>query len=802
MFKNYFTIAWRNLTRNSLYAFLNVAGLSIGLACALIVFWFIRFQTSFDHSHKNIDRIYQITTEFHSDGTGYSRGVPAPMWKATQAEFPQYKSTMCFEKYRSFLAALDNSGKAVKKFKEDSPVLAFVQPEYFTIFDSHWQVGDPKNALSKPNTIVLSEKMAQKYFGKENPIGKSVRLENELNLEVTGIVDNPAENTDLPYEFFVSFQTLVANPKFNYGGSGLDNWSGVNSNTYCFLLLPENADLKSVQKQMLALNKKYHGDEYKFYAHPLIPYSEMHHSETYNGAMPMKWIWIMSVIGVFLIVTACFNFINMATAQALRRSKEIGVRKAVGGTKSQVFIQFMTETALITFAALVIGLALAFLVVPHINNWLDQPGTWPVNINWGDALLWIFMVSLFIVVVLLAGSYPGGILAGFRPVLALKGSISTRQIGGISLRRGLIVFQFVLIQLLLICTLVVNNQVDYMLSKSVGYETKGIAEVRIPTPDKVNQSTFRQRLLAIPGISDASFCLFLPTTSSNNNSNVRFDTRQKDELWSMNTKNADDNYVETFGLQYVAGKNIPKSDTIRGFLINERAVERLGLKNPNDAIGKNLKVWGVTAPIYGVLKNWNNTSFKSDINPIAIFSYKDYNYTCAIKLNTANLQQTMKGVEKLWNEYFPDYLYEQSFLDESIAKSYALENMMLKLIRIFSFIAIFIGCLGLYGLVKFMASQKTKEIGVRKVLGASVINIIGLFGKEISLLIAAAFVIAAPLGWYVMHGWLEDYEYRIPIGAEIMILAVAITFMVAAITAGYESIKAAVVNPVKSLKSE
>jgi putative ABC transport system permease protein len=296
--------------------------------------------------------------------------------------------------------------------------------------------------------------------------------------------------------------------------------------------------------------------------------------------------------------------------------------------------------------------------------------------------------------------------------------------------------------------------------------------------------------------------LFLPTTNSNNSSNVRFDTRQKDELWSINTKNADDNYVKTFGLQFVAGENIPKSDTIRGFLINEKAVERLGIKDPKEAIGKNLKIWGVTAPIYGVLKNWNNSSFKSAINPIAIFTYKDYSYACAIKLNTANLHQTMKGVEKLWNEYFPDYLYEQAFMDDSIAKSYALENMMLKLIRVFSFIAIFIGCLGLYGLVKFMASQKTKEIGVRKVLGASIASIIGLFGKEISLLIGVAFIIAAPLGWYVMHGWLEDYEYRIPIGAGIMMMAITITFLVAAVTAGYESVKAALVNPVKSLKSE
>lgn len=802
MIKNYFKIAWRNLVRNRLYAVLNIAGLSVGLACALIVFWFIRFHTTHDLFHKNIDRIYQATTEFHFDGVGYSRGVPAPMWKAMRTEMPSYTTSMCIENYGPFFSILDNSGKTVKKFREEGPMMAYVQPEYFSIFDANWQVGSAKTALTKPNAIVLSEAMARKYFGKANPIGKIVKLENELNLEVTGIIDNPVLNTDLPYQMFVSFATLTANPKFSYGGSGLDHWGGVNSSTYCFTLLPENVSLKTANKQMAALNKKYHGNDYKSYAHQLVPFKEMHHSETYFGPMPMKWIWIMSAIGIFLIVTACFNFINMATAQALRRSKEVGVRKAVGGTKGQVFAQFMLETALITFSAMTIGLLMASFILPNIAAWLEQPGGWPERIAWNDSLLWIFLTALFVTVVLLAGSYPGTILAGFKPVLALKGNISTRHIGGISLRRGLIVFQFVLIQLLVICTLVVNNQVDYMISSSVGYETKGIASIRIPTPDKVNQATFRQRLMSIPGVSDASFCLFLPTTTSNNTTNFRFDTRQKDELWQINTKNADNHYIETFGLKLIAGENIPASDTTRGYLINEKALEKLGLKTPQEAIGKNLQIWGIDAPIYGVLKNWNNASLQDGIDPVAIFTSKKIHYNCAVKLSTTNLHQTMKGVEKVWSEYFPEYLYEQAFLDEQIAKTYQLENIMLKLIRIFSMISIFIGCLGLYGLVKFMASQKTKEIGVRKVLGASLSSILGIFGREIALLIGVAFVIAAPLGWYLMDGWLQDYEYRIPIGADILSFAVFITFAVAGITAGYESLKAAMTDPVKSLRSE
>ncbi|GAB2790523.1 ABC transporter permease [Rhabdobacter roseus] len=802
MIRNYLTIAWRNLLRNQAYALLNVVGLSLGLACGLLVFWFIRFQTTHDAHHAQLDRIYQITTEFHFDGVSHSRGVPTPMWQAVRTEIPELTTSMCIDNRNALLATLDNAGKPQKKFKEKGKKGAYVQPEYFSIFDYQWLSSAPQKALGRPNAIVLSEAMAQRYFGTTNPLGRIIRLDNQLDLEVTGIVNNPPEGTDLPYEFFVSFATLTAHPEFRYGGSGIDHWGGVNSNTYCFVLLPENADLPHYEKQLAAINKKYHGDGHKSYAHPLVPYQEMHHSEIYYGAMPMKWIYIMAAIGVFLIVTACFNFINMATAQALRRSKEVGVRKSVGGTRGQVFIQFMVETALITLVALVLGVALAAYALPHFDTWLEEAGGWPKSIRWDDTLLWGYLIALFGVVVLLAGSYPGLILAGFRPVLALKGGVTARQIGGMSIRRVLIGFQFMLIQLLVIGTIVVNNQVDYMLSRSVGYNTQGLVQIPVPEPGKINQSTFRERLLTIPGVANASFCLFLPTTQSNNTSNFRFDTRQEDEVWQMNTKNADDHYIETFGLELVAGQNIPPSDTIRGYLINEKVVERLGLKSPQEAVGKNLRVWGVDAPIYGVLKNWNNTSFQSGIDPVAIFTMKDIHYSCGVKLSTSNMHQTLGAVEKLWNEYFPDYLYEQSFMDEEIARSYILENIMLKLIRVFSGLAIFIGCLGLYGLIKFMASQKTKEIGVRKVLGASIGNILGLFGKEIAVLIAIAFLVAGPLGWYFMNQWLQDYEYRIPINAGILLLAIGLTFVVAGLTASYESLKAALTNPTKALRSE
>jgi ABC-type antimicrobial peptide transport system permease subunit len=492
----------------------------------------------------------------------------------------------------------------------------------------------------------------------------------------------------------------------------------------------------------------------------------------------------------------------MATAQAMRRAKEVGIRKAIGGQRAQVFFQFIAETGVITLAALILGFGMAAIALPYLNEWLNLGGGWPSQVSWNDGMFWAFILGMFFLVVFLAGSYPGLILAGFRPVAALKGGLNQQQAGGLNIRRSLIVVQFVLIQLLVICTLVINGQVDFMMNKSVGYETKGIVELNIPTPEKIDQNTFRQRLLAIPGIQDVSFFLFSPTTNSNNSTNFRYDTRQKDEIWQINTKNADHHYIDTYGLSLVAGKNIPRSDTVQGYLINEKVLERLGIQDPEEVVGKKMQIWGIDAPIYGVLKNWNNSSFQNAIDPIAIFTFKNIHYNCGIRLSSANLQQTMKAVEKLWSSYFPDHLYEQSFLDESIARNYEFVRTMLRLVQVFSGIAIFIGCLGLYGLVRFMAAQKTKEIGVRKVLGASLLQILSLFGREIAVLVGIAFLIAAPLGWYLMSNWLEDYTYRISVGTGTLVAAVVITLLVALLTSCYESIKAALVNPAKSLKSE
>ena len=801
MLKNYFIVALRNVLRNRVYTLLNVLGLALGLACGLIIFWFIRFQTTHDNFHVNKDHIYQINTTHASDGINLNRGVPPPMSGAIQKEMPELKTSMCVEQNGRLLAIIDKSGKPIKKFKDDKIVGSYVEPSYFQIFTFPWKVGDTAS-LAKPNKIALSEALATKFFGNKDPIGKIIRLENALNLEIIGVFYNIPENSELKHDYYISFQTLKSNPKYDYGGPNIASWGGTNSSTYCYTLFPKNVELKTMKKRIKSFNEKYHPKSYKVFYHDFVAFRDLHFIEQYeNKVIPPYILWVMTSIGIFLIVTACFNFINMATAQAMRRAKEVGVRKSVGSSNLQIFNQFITETAIIVFASLLIGFGLAASSLPYLNYWIGID-MWQTAIFWNDSVMWLTLFGLFVGVVLLGGTYPALILSGFKPIVALKGSVSTRQVGGISLRRALITFQFVLIQLLLICVLIANQQMAYMLNTPLGYDKQGILEFNIPTADSINQETFKHKMLNIKGVDKISLNSFSPTSNSRNTSNVTYNKRTEPEKWDVSTKNADENYISTYQIKLVAGVNIPKSDTTVGFLVNEKFVERLGIANVNDIVNKNIEIWGMKYKVYGVMKNWFSQSLRDTLMPIAVFSFKSNYQNASIKLNTKNIGKTIKDIEAVWTNYFPNYVFEKRFVDETIKEIYAMEEAMQKLTITFSFIAIFIGCLGMYGLIRFLATQKTKEIGVRKAYGATVFQILYLFGFEMLRLIGISFVIACPIGYYLMNEWLKTYAHRIELDFTVMLIALGITLFIAMVTIGYESYKAANKNPSLALKSE
>ncbi len=802
MFKNYLKIAYRTLLRHRNYALLNVLGLALGLACGILIFQVVKFQLSFDHYHARADRTYQLVTELHFDQVFHTSGVPAPTGKALRAEYPFLENVaMCIGQSNRLVAVLDAQGRPVKKFNEES-LVAFAEPQYFEVLDYHWLEGAPRPSLTEPNTVVLTRKVAEKYFGRENPIGKRLKMSNLLDLRVTGLLEDIPENTDRRQEVFISFSTL--NTFKNYGGPGLDDWGGINSDTHCFVTLREGTPLAQLNRVLPGFSKKHIAKDWKSFVFVPIPMPEMRFASEYSGSMSRQQLLALGLVGLFLVLTACINFVNLATAQALRRAKEVGVRKAVGGTRGRLFWQFITETALISAVALGLAVLLVLAALPSLNRYVFEAaglnlfGTLHL---FRDPKMGAFLLGLVVMVTFLAGSYPGLVLSGFQPVRALKGNVTARQVGGMGVRRGLVVVQFVLTQLLIIGTLVVTQQMNFFRQKSLGYNPSAVVLLPIPTQERANLSTLGNRFRQVPGVESVSFCSFAPTSGSNNTSNVRFDARQEDERWQVNTKPADVHYLKTFGLKLVAGRNFPESDTTRGFLVNETFVRKLGLK-PADVLGRRMKLWGTWAPVYGVVKDFHNLSLHSAIDPVALFSRRDSYYAGAVKISTASMGPTLKAIEKIWNGTFPDYLYERTFLDERIAQFYQTEALILSLVRAFSLIAIVIGCLGLYGLVSFMAAQKTKEIGVRKVLGASAANILSLFGREFGRLVAVAFVVAAPLGWWVMSHWLQDYNYRVSLGWGVFALALAVTLLISALTVGYQSLKAAWMNPVKSLRSE
>ena len=796
MIKNYFKIAWRNIKRNKSYAFINVIGLSLGVACGIIIFTLVTYHLSFDNFHKNKDRIYRLVTEWHDENVGHSEAVPQPLGKAFRTDFSFAEKTARAVDYENTLISLP-ADKDNKKFKEQKGVV-FAEPEFFDIMNFPLLKGNPQTVLVQPNEAIVTEKIAHKYFGNEDAMGKTLRFNNKINFTITGILKDIPSNTDRQQEIYLSYTNLREHNSWVASDS---SWGGVYSGSKCYALLKTGVTMAQVNKAFpLIIKKFYSGRDLKVWQFKLQPLSDIHFNPDFDGSADKKYLWALSFIGLFLIITACVNFINLATAQALNRSKEIGIRKVLGSIRSQLFWQFIAETALITIIAVFVAYGLAELSIPLLNQLLQSD----MHLHLFASLqLPVFLLLLTIVVIFLSGSYPGLILARFQPVLALKSKLSQKHIGGFSLRRVLVVTQFAISQILIIGTIVIAGQMHYSNSSDLGFNKDAIVMLPLPSNDKTKMTTLRTRLSGVGGVEKISLCWQAPAAGSNNNTGVRYDNRAEDEHWGINLKSADDQYLSTFGIKLAAGRNVFPSDTAREFVVNETFVKKLNIGSPQEVIGKKIRIGGdLTAPIVGVIKDFYNYSFHSEIAPVCIFTdYKNY-ANCAVKIGGKNIQPALASFEKIWNETYPEYLYNYQFLDDRIKSFYDQDTMMLKLIESFAFIAILIGCLGLYGLVSFMAVRKTKEIGVRKVLGAGIQNILWLFGKEFTRLLLIAFVIAAPLGWWAMHAYLQDFKYRIPIGPGIFLLAILATFLIAAITVGYRSVKAALTNPVKSLRSE
>jgi len=653
--------------------------------------------------------------------------------------------------------------------------------------------------------VVLTQSTAEKYFGSwKSAIGKTIKYDNKTLYKVTGILKNIPANTDFPLSMMAGY-TAIQN---TYIKNNLTDWISTFGGAYTFVVLPPGLSPSKFNAELSAFAKRHKPAEYQKDAFVAQPLTEMHYDNRFGNynrhTFSHSLIQALALIGVFLILIACVNFVNLATAQAVNRSREVGVRKVLGGTRLQLARQFLGETALITITAATIAVIVAKSTLPLLNRLLETKMTMSF---FTDAGLIVFMAIVVMVVTFLSGLYPAIVLSGFNPATALKTKITSKMVGGISLRRALVILQFAIAQILIIGVLIVVSQMNFFRNASLGFEKSSILNVRVPG-DSISHlkiDFMRSELLSNRNVQSVSFSFATPSSETNDwNSDFKFDHSVKNTNFSANLKWADPDYFKTYNIQFVAGRAYYPSDTVREFVVNETLLHKLGVRNPQEAIGKQINFWdgGKVANIVGVIKDFNAYSLREPMAPVVLSTWKDVYGTVSIKIKPGAEKSLMPFVERLWNQNFPDYVYEYHFLDQTIDNFYRQENQLSMLYKMFAVIAIFISCLGLYGLVSFMAVQRTKEVGIRKVLGASAAHIVYLMSKEFTLLIIVAFVIAAPIAYYIMHKWLQNYSYRISLGASIFLLAMASSTVIAWITAGQRAIKAAIANPVKSLRME
>lgn len=793
MLLNYVKLALRNLGRSPSYTLLNTFGLGISIACGILIFMLVRQHLTVDAYHEKADRIALVGTESREETVVRMNIVPYPMSAALRQEYAFLEKTAMVSRRNSSLITITEKGTAPVKFKEEH-IRAYAEPELFDIFDFPLLQGSRAD-FQQPNTALLTEKMARKYYGTTDVLGKTFRLNNQTDFRVVGVLKDIPPNTDLNYEIYCSWSTLKADEGLR---PMLDNWGGIQGGTQCFVLFREGHSSAELEQVFGAFREKYFHPYVRSWYYHALPLASVHLDPDYGSGTGKKYLWTLGLIGLLLLLTACVNFVNMATAQALNRAREVGVRKTMGSTQSQLFWKFMTETLLIVGFSTGLGLALARLGWKPLNSLTNLN----ISFDFGkDPVFYGFLLLLLLTVAFLAGAYPGLVQSRFRPVQSLKGTISTQKVAGMSLRRVLVGSQFAISQVLILGAVVVTAQMTFMRSADLGFRQEGIVTLPMPGDGPAN-SSFQQEIGRIAGVEAVSLGRQLPASERNWGHGIQLEGRTEDEPWTVNFKFADPQYAEIFELQFIAGRNLQPSDTTREFVVNETVIKKLNLASPEEILGKKLRVNNLQFPVVGVVKDFHNKSFRENIEPLCIATGLDHYDMCAVKINLKNARPILAELEKNWTTAFPEELYEYEFVDSRIAEFYEQEATALQLVRLFAGIAILIGCLGLYGLAAFMVARKTREIGIRKTLGASVPGILWLFGKEYTRLILLAFAIAAPLSWWACTAWLKDYVYHIPLGAWMFGVALAVTFLTAFVTVAIQSAKAALANPVKSLRSE
>ncbi|MCB0527327.1 MAG: ABC transporter permease [Saprospiraceae bacterium] len=810
MFGIHFKLALRNLSKNKLYAAINIAGLAVSIAASLLIFRLVHYELSFNGYHSKGDRIVRIYTASKNPNTGESKtcGIPIPAMDAMQESVPQFEAFARLHETWPTITVSDASGRlSDRKFNtdEDRELGIFTEASFFKIFDWPWLVGDPETALSEPNSVVLNRRTAEKCFDTwQAAMGKTVMMDNALLLTVRGVVENAPDNSDFPFHVIVSYKTLVQNPDQYFYSK---EWGSTSTNNQAYALLHDAGQFDAAAAALATVGKEeYHNNkpgESKW--HSMQRLSEVHYDSdlgsTGTHSVEKSRLWILSMIGLLVLVMACFNFINLATALAARRSREVGVRKSLGGSRGQLTRQFMAETSLIVVLSVAAGAIMAFLLSPLLKYVSDVPDALPFFSN---PVVWLFLLLTVLLVSLFSGLYPALVLAGFNPVEALKNRITNRSVGGVSLRKSLVVLQFAIAQALLIGTMVTISQLDYIRNKDLGF-TPNLVYNNTVASDSISAvrfDTYRQRLMQVPGVESVSFASDQPSSGNTWSSNFAMGRGSEDAPVHTSLKFCDPEYFDTYGLRMVAGRFLSPSDTLKEAVVNETMLRKLGINDPAEVVGKELRLGRKMLPVVGVVEDFHSHSVHEEMEALTLCSRREYYNVVGIKIRPQDMAGTTKKIRQVFDEVFPEQVFDGRYYDETIAEFYRDENRFSMICKGFALLAILISCLGLFGLASLMAIQKTKEIGIRKVLGASVGSVVGLLSRDFLLLVVVAFLIAAPAAWWSMRRWLDDFVYRIDIGWQVFVFTVLLAVLIAFITISFQALRAALANPVKALRSE
>ena len=816
MLKNYLKIAWRNMKKSKAFSFINVFGLTIGLTCCMLIAMYLFYELSYDSHHKNGDRVYQLGTAFVKEGKeDRNANTPAPMAKTMQMAFPEIEKAtrMCrtFSEDKTLLQYTDGKG-ALNSFNEPKGYLA--DSNFFQVLSYDFVEGNPETALLQPNSLVLSEEIARKIFGKESALNKVIRVSSSTNgdfdFNVTGVFADPKVPSHIDARFFMSI---------NGGGiaQSFGSMTSLASNNmfHTYFLLKKGADPKQLEAKFPAFIDQYAGKDLKamgFYKKQfLTKVKDIHlHAKTTSNVTPggsVTYLYIIASIAVFTLLIACINFMNLSTARSSKRSAEVGVRKVLGAEKNSLIKQFLGESILMSFIAFVFALVLAALLLPFFSQLAQRQIVFSFDQH-GILLAGFF--ALAILTGLIAGSYPAFYLSSFIPIKVLKGRI-TNSLAAVSLRKALVVFQFVISVGLIVASVIINNQMKYMQSKDLGFakDQQIVIPLRSGTSKNIYTSlkTELQKNSQIVSVGASSFypgiinpsdmSLYKEGDNVSNSKRVFFNR-------------VDQSFLQTLDIKPAAGRLFSKdfpADTNYKLVINQEAVRKLGFKDEQDAVGKNAVFdWdgqSYRLEIVGVVKDFHFYDLHTPIEPYAFQNtpQTSYNYVIA-HAKTNDLKGLLSSMGDVWKRLNPNEPFEYNFLDEDFQKNYQADARLSAIVKNFTVIAILISCLGLFGLATFSAEQRTKEIGVRKVLGASVGNVFGLLSKEFLKLVFIALVIASPITWLVMNKWLQDFAYRTNISWTVFVITAVIAGAIALVTISFQSIKAALANPVKSLRTE